>query len=198
MAALARADDDLARAWRIAGSPPLRKRPGGFPALLQTIVGQQLSVASARAIWNRLAAAVGPLTPEGVLALDDESCRAIGLSRQKTRYIRDLALAVRTGALDFAVLPRMTDAEVQGAMTAVRGIGPWTAQMYLLFALRRADVWPVDDLAVVEAVRRLKGLETRPGRREMEALAEPWRPWRSAAALFLWHFYNKVSPGEWS
>lgn len=198
MTALAAADADIARALEVAGPPPLRRRPSGFPAALQIVMGQQLSIASARAIWGRLAAAVEPMTPEGVLALDDEACRAIGLSRQKTRYARGLAEAVASGALDFAALEALDDAEVIEAMTAVKGIGPWTAQIYLMFALRRADVWPVDDLAVVVATQRLKRLAARPDRAEMERIGEPWRPWRSAAALMMWHFYRQVPPGDWA
>ncbi|MDJ0949469.1 MAG: DNA-3-methyladenine glycosylase 2 family protein [Alphaproteobacteria bacterium] len=195
--ALAAVDADMARALEIAGSPPLRRRPGGFAALLQTIMGQQLSIASARAIWDRLAAAVDPLTPEGVLALDDAACRTIGLSRQKQRYAKELAMAVAEGRLDFRALPRMDDEAAIDSLVQVTGIGRWTAEIYLLFALRRADIWPVDDLAVVVATQRLKRLPERPDRKAMAEIAAPWRPWRSAAALMMWHFYRKVPPGTW-
>ncbi len=195
--ALAAADADIARALEIAGPPPLRNRPGGFEALLQTIMGQQLSIASARAIWGRLAAAVDPLTPEGVLALDDEACRAIGLSRQKQRYAKELAATVAEGRLNFRALPSMDDEAAIDTLVQVKGIGRWTAEIYLLFALRRPDIWPVDDLAVVVATQRMKRLPERPDRKAMAAIAEPWRPWRSAAALFMWHFYKQVPPGSW-
>ena len=195
--ALAESDPMLARAIGIAGPPPLRRRAGGFEAVLQSIMGQQLSVASARAIWGRLADTCGQVTPERVLALSDEECRAAGLSRQKMVYSRELARAVDEGRLKFRALARMPDEDAIAAMTQVKGVGRWTAEMYLMFALGRPDVWPVDDLAVVEAVRRLKGLEERPNRKEMAAIGEAWRPWRSVAARLMWHFYRKLPPGAW-
>lgn len=197
MTALAGSDPDMARAIDAAGPPPLRRRPAGFPTLLQIIMGQQLSIASARAIWGRLAAAVDPMGPEGILALDDDAARAIGLSRQKTVYARELAAAIADGRLDLEALASLDDQAAIEAMIQVKGVGRWTAEIYLIFCLRRADVWPVDDLAVATAAQRLKRLPTRPGRAEMRAIAEPWRPWRSAAALFMWHFYRAVPPGAW-
>lgn len=195
--ALAASDPMLARAIETAGPPPLRRRPGGFEALLQSIMGQQLSVASANAIWNRLAEACGHISPERVLELSDEECRTAGLSRQKMNYSRELAAAVAEGRLKFRSLSRMPDEEAIATLTEVKGVGRWTAEMYLMFALGRRDIWPVDDLAVVEAVRRLKGLEARPGRKEMAVIGEAWRPWRSVAARLMWHFYRKIPPGEW-
>lgn len=195
--ALADADPVLARAIETAGPPPLRRRPGGFEALLQSIMGQQLSVASANAIWLRLAESCGHITPMRVLELTDAECRAAGLSRQKMTYARELALAVNDGRLKFRSLSRMPDEDAIATMTQVKGVGRWTAEMYLMFALGRADIWPVDDLAVVEAVRRLKGLEDRPKRKEMAEIGEAWRPWRSVAARLMWHFYRKIPPGEW-
>ncbi len=195
--ALAASDPMLARAIGIAGPPPLRRRAGGFEAVLQSIMGQQLSVASARAIWGRLAETCGHVTPERVLSLSDAECRAAGLSRQKMVYSRELARAVDEGRLKFRALARMPDEDAIAAMTQVKGVGRWTAEMYLMFALGRPDVWPVDDLAVVEAVRRLKGLEERPNRKEMAGIGEAWRPWRSVAARLMWHFYRKLPPGAW-
>ena len=188
--ALAACDRDMARAYEACGLPPERSSEPGFAGLMRMIVGQQVSVQSARAIIARLEAAADPLTPEAFLALDEAAIRAIGFSRQKHLYGRSLAEEILEGRLDLAALSGMDDDAASAALLRVRGIGHWTADIYLLFALRRPDVWPVDDLAVVVATQRLKGLDGRPGRREMQAIGEPWRPHRSAAARFLWHFYR--------
>ncbi|HUC61143.1 MAG TPA: DNA-3-methyladenine glycosylase 2 family protein [Alphaproteobacteria bacterium] len=192
MAELGRRDADLAQAHRVSGTPDLRHRDPGFATLLNVIVSQQLSTASARAIHGRLVETLGMPTPDGFLALEDAALRAIGFSRQKIAYGRDLARAVGDGRLDLETLPRLEDEEAIRCITSVKGLGRWSAEMYLLFALKRPDIWPVDDLAVAAAVQRVKGLRRRPDRKRMLRLAEPWRPWRSYAARLMWHYYSNA------
>ena len=192
LAELGRRDSDIARAHREAGTPALRRREPGFATLLNIILAQQLSAASAEAIRRRLAELAGALTPERFLALDEDALRAIGFSRQKILYGRELAAAVAERRLDLARTHRMADEEAIAALTEIKGIGRWSAEVYLLFALKRPDIWPVDDLAVVVAVQRLKRLKERPGRARMLEIAEPWRPWRSIAARLMWHYYRNA------
>ena len=188
--ALAKVDHDLARAYRACGLPPIRRQAPGFAGLVRIIMAQQVSTASARAIIARLEAAVRPLAPEDFLALDDPALRAIGLSRQKIVYGRALAEDLRAGRLDLDALATLDDGAAMDRLMGLKGVGRWTAEIYLLFALGRPDVWPADDLAVRVATQRLKGLDDRPKRPRMVALAEPWRPHRSAAARLLWHLYR--------
>ena len=190
--ALAAADRDLARIRETIGDPPLRTRSGGFPALLQIIVEQQLSVASARAIWGRIEGALGEVTPEAYLALDAESARALGMSRAKHVYAGGLAEAIAADRLDLARIHRMEDEEAIAALVELKGIGRWTAEIYLLSAMARPDVWPVDDLAIQAAAGHAKGLESRPDRTAMLAMGEAWRPWRAVAARLLWHYFRNV------
>lgn len=192
LAELGRRDPDLARAHREAGLPALRKRVPGFATFVDIILAQQLSAASANAIRARLKALATPLTPASFLALDDRSLRAIGFSRQKILYGRGLAEAIASRRLDLARIHRMEDEEAIAAITELKGLGRWSAEVYLLFALQRPDIWPVDDLAVVVAVQRLKRLKERPDRKRMLAIAEPWRPWRSYAARLMWHYYRNA------
>ena len=140
-------------------------------------------------IRARLALRVGALTPRGVLDSTDEQLRADGFSRQKNRYVRALAAAIEGGTLDLDAVAALGDAEVRSALVALPGIGPWTAEVYLLSALRRPDTWPTGDIALQEAVRRAKGLGLRPSPDELEALGEAWRPHRASAARLLWHLY---------
>lgn len=183
-------DRDLAAVLERYGPPPFWTREPGFPTLVLFILEQQVSLASARAAYDRLLEQVdGELAPRTLLELDDETLRAVGFSRQKTGYGRDLARAVASGALSLEDFPERPDAEVRRELMAVRGIGRWTADVYLLSCLRRPDVWPVGDLALARAVGEVKGLDTEPGTAELEAVAEPWRPWRAAAARILWHDY---------
>jgi DNA-3-methyladenine glycosylase II len=192
LAELGRRDPDLARAHRVCGTPALRQREPGFATLLNVIISQQLSTAAARTIHGRLLAHAGPPTPENFLGHDDKALRGIGFSRQKIAYGRDLALAVGDGRLDLARIRRLDDEAAIEAITSVKGLGRWSAEMYLLFALKRHDIWPVDDLAVAVAVQRVKGLRGRPDRKRMLKLAEPWRPWRSYAARLMWHYYSNA------
>lgn len=200
--AVAARDRDVARALDAAGRPKLRKRQPGFEALLRAIVGQQVSIASANAIWGRLHAAAtagagdsgsdakDPIQPESILALDDETLRGVGLSRQKMSYGRGLAGEIVSGRLDLDALKSKNDEDAIADLIQVRGIGRWSAEIYLLFALGRADVFPVDDLALMIATERMKGLEARPNRAAMIEIGEIWRPWRGAVAHLLWHYYH--------
>ena len=184
---LARRDVDFARLYKIIGLPPMRARPPGFASLFKIVCGQQVSTASAAAIVGRLEKAASPLTPENFLRLDQSDFKAIGLSRQKSAYGRAIAEAILTGALDLKAVPKMDDEAAIAALSAHKGIGRWTAEVYLLFALRRPDLWPIGDLGVVKGLIRMKGFEERPSPDELLAVAEPWRPWRSVAARMLWY-----------
>lgn len=171
-------------------------REPGFPTLLYIILEQQVSLASARAAFDRLRAAVAPLTPQGFLELDDAALKVIGFSRQKAGYGRHLARAILEGRLDLAALSAREDALVRSELTRIKGIGPWTADIYLLMALRRPDVWPVDDLALAAAVQRVKGLDRRPTPEELEEVGSAWQPWRAVAARLLWHYYLSEPSGR--
>jgi DNA-3-methyladenine glycosylase II len=189
VAFLTAGDQHLAAIVDRYGPPPLWAREPGFPTLIHIILEQQVSLASARAAFDRLLAAVSPLTPAGFLTLDDTTLRTIGFSRQKTGYARHLAQALLGGQLDLDHLAQQEDAVVRATLVTLKGIGPWSADIYLLMALRRPDIWPVGDLALQLAARRVKQLPARPTPDEMETLAEPWRPWRAVAARLLWHQY---------
>ncbi len=182
-------DARLGAALQRYGVPPLWAREPGFPTLLHIILEQQVSLASARAAFRRLLEVASPLTPERFLELDDATLKAAGFSRQKTRYGRELAQAVLSGALDLEQLALVEDDEVRGRVTAVKGIGRWTADIYLLMALGRPDVWPSGDLALAVAARSVLGLDALPTSAELLELAENWRPWRAVAARLLWHAY---------
>lgn len=176
-----------------AGHPPLRRRPGGFEGLARIVVGQQVSVASAEAIWARTALAIQPFEPQVLLALDDRQLVAAGLSRPKIRTLRAVATAATSaGGLDLARLDLLPEAEVHAALTAVSGIGPWTADIYLMFCLGRADGWAPGDLALQLAAQQAFGLDERPDAQVMLELAERWRPWRGVAARLLWAYYAKL------
>jgi DNA-3-methyladenine glycosylase II len=182
-------DPDLAAIVERFGPPPLWDRPAGFPTLVYIVLEQQVSLASAQAAFARLCAAVNPLLPERFLELDDAQLLAIGFSRQKARYARNLARAVASGEMDLESLASLTDEDVARSLVALPGIGPWTASIYLMEALLRPDVWPATDMALAAAVAQAKGLERRPDVERMLALAAPWRPWRSVAARLFWHDY---------
>ena len=186
---LAACDPDLARILTALGPPPLWAREPGFPTLIHIILEQQVSLASAQAAFNRLQGLATPLTPTTFLTLDDIALRAVGFSRQKMFYGRHLAQALYNGELDLAALVDQDDATVRVTLIKLKGVGLWTADIYLLMALRRPDIWPVGDLALVVALQELKQLATRPLPAEMEALANEWRPWRAVAARLLWHYY---------
>jgi DNA-3-methyladenine glycosylase II len=189
LSALTARDARLARIVAEFGPPPLWAREPGFPTLLHIILEQQVSLASARAAFDRLREIAAPLTPERFLELDDVTLKTAGFSRQKTRYGRELARAIGSGSLDLAALHSRDDDAVREALTRVVGIGQWTADIYLLMALGRSDVWPAGDLALATAARHAFGLEAVPDSAALAALGEPWRPWRAVAARVLWHFY---------
>ncbi|MEL0110556.1 MAG: hypothetical protein VW835_02380 [Rickettsiales bacterium] len=187
---LAGRDADIAAALREVGYPAPRNRAPGFQTLINIILGQQVSTQSAAAIRARLEAAVDPLTPEGFLAAGDDVLRGAGLSGRKVEYGRSLAEAILDGTLETGRLAELDDAQVMQAITGIRGLGPWTAEIYMLFALGRADVWPAGDLAIQVAVQKLKRMRKRPDRKRLETVARRWRPYRGVAALFLWHYYK--------
>jgi DNA-3-methyladenine glycosylase II len=186
---LARRDHDLGRVLAELGPPPMWDREPGFPTLVHIILEQQVSLASARACFDKLIARVGRLTPDALLALDDGTLKAVGFSRQKAAYVRGLAVAVTTDEIDLDELEALPDEAVRERLTSLRGIGCWTADIYLLMALGRPDVWPPGDLALATAAQRVKGLDARPGADEFDRLGDAWRPWRSVAARLLWHRY---------
>lgn len=190
MAALVAADPDLAPAHARLGPPLPRIRPRGFETLLRAIVSQQVSTAAAAGIWRRLEAGLGnPADPAVLAGADPDQLRNLGLSRQKAGYARDLAQQVLAGALPLDSLPADDEAAIR-LLSSVRGLGRWSAEIYLLFAEGRADIFPAGDLALrVSAGRLLMGGD-RPGEKALRARAEAWRPNRGVAALFLWHAYN--------
>lgn len=186
---LSRRDPDLARIVKTHGPPPMWARRPGFSTLIHIILEQQVSLASARAAYLRLRAAISPITPRRFLTLSDARLKAVGFSRQKTGYGRGLARAILDGQLDLDGLKRLDDASARSALLALRGIGPWTADIYLLMALRRPDVWPHGDLALAVAAQRVKSLSARPSYDELASMSDAWRPWRAVAARLLWHDY---------
>jgi len=185
---LARRDADVARAVAEAGEPPLRRQPRGFPALLRIIVAQQVSVASAQAIWDRLAAAGLAEAPEPVLAHDEDSLRALGLSRPKARYVLALARSLIDRTFRPESLDALDDEAAITAVTALKGLGRWSAECYLLFSHGRPDVFPADDVGLMIGAQKLKGLTARPDAAALRALVEPWRPYRAVGARLLWHY----------
>jgi len=191
--ALVSLDPDMAAILARAGPLPWRTRSPGFPGLLQAIVAQMISNQAAAAIWGRLRAIPGALDPAGLLALPDEPLRAAGLSRPKVVHARALATAFLDGTLDSARLAQMDDEAAIAAIAAVRGMGRWSAEIYLLFALGRLDVFPAGDIALAAAVGQLKGLEPRPGPVALRSLADRWRPARSLAARLLWHHWRHTT-----
>jgi DNA-3-methyladenine glycosylase II len=189
--ALGRIEPAFAAGLERHGYPAPRIRDRGHQTLLRTIIGQQVSVASANAIWGRMEAAVGAeLDPVVLAAAPDEMLRAAGLSRQKTSYVKSLAELIASGELDLFDLPS-DDEEAIAALTRIKGIGRWSAEIYLLFAEGRGDIWPAGDLAVQEEVGQLMGLPERPSEKTVREIARKWSPHRGAAAIFTWHHYSK-------
>lgn len=190
MDALAALEPGFAAALARVGYPEPRIRPRGYETLLRTIVGQQVSVKAAAAVWNRLEMLLGAgCAPDKLLTSDFDALRACGLSRQKQSYARSLAELVETGALDLHNLPADDESAI-AALVAVKGVGRWSAEIYLLFAEGRADMWPAGDLAVQIEVGRILSLPERPSEKRTRELAEGWRPHRGAAAIMAWHHYN--------
>ena len=182
-------DEHLAEVVATYGRPPLWVREPGFPTLVYIILEQQVSLASAKAAFDRLKATVSPLTPGGFLKLDDAELLGIGFSRQKTLYTRLLAESLARRHFDLRYLHDLSDDSAHKMLVAFKGIGRWTADIYLLSALRRPDIWPTGDLALATAVKEVKRLRKRPSPEKLEALSAPWRPWRAVAARLFWHAY---------
>jgi len=187
--ALARAEPRFAHIVKRHGPPPLWPRDPGFQTLVLLMLEQQVSLAQGRAMYERIANAIGTLTPANVARLGEAGLRALGVTRQKSSYLAALAMQLEERTVDLAALATLSDFDADAALDALRGVGPWTAQCYLLFALRRVDVFPTADLALLEAVRDLWKLRARPSPDALERLARAWRPHRAVAARLLWHHY---------
>jgi len=196
LAYLVKADPRFGQALTLAGRPPLRRRPDGFAGLAAIVVSQQLSTASAKAIWQRLEAALDPFDHVAMLRARTPKLVRAGLSAPKIRTLKAIAKAIDCGELDLPSLVHQPADNAHRALTAVHGIGPWTADIYLLFCLGHADTWPAGDLALQEATRLLLALDARPNAKEMGPLAEAWRPWRGAAACMLWSYYRVAKQRE--
>lgn len=191
--AVAAREPAIARALEIAGYPETRIRDRGYATLLRTIVGQQVSVAAAASVWTKLEAALGlGCAPDALIAADFDALRACGLSRQKQGYARSLAELVVSGGLDLENLPLDDEAAI-AELVQIKGIGRWSAEIYLLFAEGRPDIWPAGDLAVQAGIGRILGLEARPSEKETRLLADPWSPHRGAVAILTWHCYNNAA-----
>lgn len=193
IAALGRLDPDFATIEERAGPLPWRRRDPGFPGLLRAICGQMISNQAAAAIWGRLSALPGALEPAGLLALGEEDLRGAGLSRPKVQHVRALAGAVAEGRLDFAALRAAPDEQAVAAIAAIPGLGPWTAQIHLLFGFERRDVFPAGDLALAAGLAHLKSLPERPKPKALAEIAAAWSPWRSLAARLLWHHWRHAT-----
>jgi DNA-3-methyladenine glycosylase II len=189
MAALSAACPVMARLAAANGRPPLRRRPAGFEGLVHVVVFQQISTLAAQAIWERSRAVFGAITPEALAAGSDEAYRAAGQSRPKTRTLRAVAAAVLAGTLDLDQIGSLPAEEAEAALTRVSGIGPWTAEVYLLTCLGHPDAWPAGDIALQAAAADALGLAARPDAAEMRVLGERWRPHRAVAARLLWAHY---------
>lgn len=187
--AVAAREPAIARALERCGYPEPRLRERGYRTLLRTIVGQQVSVAAASSMWRKLEAELGEaMVPADILARDFDTLRACGLSRQKQGYVRSLCELVE-GGLDFENLPA-DDEEAIAELVRIKGVGRWSAEIYLLFAEGRPDIWPAGDLAVMAGLGRILGLEERPNEKATRAMSEQWRPHRGALAIFTWHCYD--------
>ncbi len=188
--AIAAVEPAMAAALERTGYPEPRIRPTGYTTMMRTIVGQQVSVAAAASMWNKFEAFVGQdLLPDRVLSAEFDELRACGLSRQKQGYLRSLCELVVTGAIDFDALAADDEAAI-AQLAQIKGIGRWSAEIYLLFAEGRPDIWPAGDLAVQAGLHKILGLNERPSEKVTRELAEVWRPHRGAAAIFTWHCYN--------
>ena len=186
---LAARDEMLAAIHAEHGDPPLWRRDEGFTTLVHIILEQQVSLQSAKSMLVRLDRAIQPFTPQRFLELGDAHLRGLGVTRQKSAYLLDLSASIVKDELNFTKLAGMSDDDVRVALTRIKGIGSWSADVYLLMAMRRADIWPAGDLALAVAMKELKGLASRPGPIELERLAEQWRPHRAVAARMLWQYY---------
>jgi DNA-3-methyladenine glycosylase II len=187
-------DPDLARIQARLGPPPLWEREPGFPTLVHIILEQQVSLASARAAFVKLQEASGNITPASFLRFDDAELKQIGFSRQKAGYCRGLAQSILNGETDLERIAGLKDESAQTALIQIKGIGPWTANIYLLMVLLRPDIWPAGDLALAVAYQKLKRLATRPTTEQLAEIAARWSPWRAVATRLLWHYYLSSFP----
>jgi DNA-3-methyladenine glycosylase II len=192
LAALLNLDPRFAEIFALAGPLPLRRREPGFAGLATIVCSQQLSVASAAAIWGRLAATFDPFEPEAILSAHANKLKRCGLSRPKVAHFRSIARAVTDGSLDLPILADLSADEAHRALVTVKGIGPWTADIYLMFCIGHADAFASGDLALQEAARLAFKKRKRPTAKQLERMAEPWRPWRAVAARLLWSYYRAV------
>jgi DNA-3-methyladenine glycosylase II len=186
---LAARDEMLAGIFATHGDPPLWRRAAGFTTLVHIILEQQVSLKSARSMLLRLQSRIEPFTPVRFVELGVDYFRSLGVTRQKSAYLLHLSECIVSGELSFTKLARMSDDDARLVLTRIKGIGLWSADVYLLMAMRRADIWPAGDLALAVAMKDLKGLPHRPGPEELERLAENWRPHRAVAARMLWQYY---------
>ena len=186
---LSRRDAELRSVVKKFGAPPMWAREAGFSTLLHIILEQQVSLASAKAAHDKLLKVASPLTPKRFLKLDDATLKAVGFSRQKAAYGRHLAGEILEGRLDLEAFHSMDDDAVKVELLKIKGIGHWTADIYLLMVLRRPDIWPTGDLALAVAAQAVKGLKTRPTSQQLAEISESWKPWRAVAARILWHYY---------
>jgi DNA-3-methyladenine glycosylase II len=193
---LAQRDRDLRGLLKTHGAPPLWSRKPGFETLIRIILEQQVSLASARAAFRRLARGVTPFTPGRFVELGTDHLRVLGVTRQKALYCLHAAEAVQSGRLDLPAVSRMDDADVASALTRLKGVGPWTAGIYLLMALRRPDVWPSADVALIQAVRAVKRLRDQATADQVARVADTWRPFRSVAARMMWQHYLSARPAR--
>ncbi|SHG12659.1 DNA-3-methyladenine glycosylase II [Cnuella takakiae] len=186
---LCQKDNDLAGIVARHGMPPMWIRPNNFATLVLTILEQQVSIAAAFAAYKKLEAYIGEPTPEKILALSDEELRACYFTRQKTGYVRGLATAIQTGAVNLQRYETLADDAVRHELIQLKGIGHWTVDIYLLHALHRTDIFPIGDIALVNALKDIKGLDKQTPKETLIEIAEPWRPYRSIATMLLWHHY---------
>jgi DNA-3-methyladenine glycosylase II len=186
---LCKIDSNLREVIKNYGNPPLWDREPGFSTLLHIILEQQVSVASANAAFAKLSKAANQLTPDRFLEFSDSDLKIFGFSRQKTRYGRELAAAILTGKLDLVRLEKLDNADVRKQLIAIKGIGLWTADIYLMEALLRPDIWPTGDLALAKALQKLKDLPEIPSTEQQRDISEKWKPWRAVAARIAWHYY---------
>ena len=187
--ALAASDTDLTAIIDAHGYPPMWNRPNTFETLIHIILEQQVSLASALAALNKLREKLGQITPEGLLRLTDEELKACYFSRQKTIYARHLAQALQSGEMDLQALEKLPDHEVRARLTTLKGIGDWTVDVYLIFVLQRADIFPLGDLAAVNALKRLKKIPKDTSREQLLTMIGNWQPHRTIATMLLWHYY---------
>ena len=189
---LAKKDSHLKAILKQYGFPPMWRRPASFATLIHIILEQQVSLASARSAFNKLKEKTGTISPKNVLKLSDEEMRACYFSRQKTIYARCLATAILSKQLDLKKLSNATNEDIRNALKQIKGIGDWTVDVYLLFALQRSDVFPTGDLAMMNALKEIKQLPKHTSKEQILEMAEIWRPYRSLATMLLWHHYIKT------